>query len=677
MLRLSPITIYILLAIIVGLFYGNTLRNSFVHDDVWQVEQNPRIRSFGSIGEVFTGCIAQDILGGCEDRGFYWRPTQSFFYLLTYQVSAAPWAFHLANLIFFWVAGVLVYELARLLGVLSAVSLPLLARLAFGGPPVLARSFVDRKIVKSAVVVKKKSSLRTVGNPSTAATPYGQLSVVNWLPLLAAVIFLTHPINSEAVNWVSATPELLLTVFGLATIIFFIKYLKSKKIWHLVTSLILFFIALLTKETAVFLAFVIPVCQLTLADFKFSRKDFSNYLKLFGAFLIPIVIYLTLRTVVLGRVIYKYEGYYSLSLASQILTALALLPRYLVKLVNPLPLSFQEPIEPIRTFSGGVLPGLVVIVMAVGLMVWVYRSRLKLMFFGLFLIFVGILPPLLFVNKLGEFIFSERYLLISTVGFSLIVSQSAALILTKGKSQRQIPSNGTTTLDVAWLGRLTPRIKTNIKIVSAILVFYLVWSWWLVFNRNGDWQDNLASYQAMIRVDPTDKRAHLKLGQIYQTSAETKLAKEEYKKALLLDPNYREAKESLSRVAKSYENKLISFDYPGDWQLFEESVNRIELFDTEKKNKLLVTVENLVFELRASYLEKQKETFGTLENQGPARIPGIEEAYVKIWKDAKGEIIFQFFLFEYNKAVKLEAYPQNPGNMSVLESIIGSFVILR
>src|SRR3989338_8432758 len=93
------------------------------------------LKSFGSIGEVFTGCIAQDILGGCEDRGFYWRPTQSFFYLLTYQVSAAPWAFHLANLIFFWVAGVLVYELARLLGVLSAVSLPLLARLAFCASP--------------------------------------------------------------------------------------------------------------------------------------------------------------------------------------------------------------------------------------------------------------------------------------------------------------------------------------------------------------------------------------------------------------------------------------------------------------------------------------------------------------------------------------------------------------
>ena len=100
-----------------------------------------------------------------------------------------------------------------------------------------------------------------------------------------------------------------------------------------------------------------------------------------------------------------------------------------------------------------------------------------------------------------------------------------------------------------------------------------------------------------------------------KTSAETKLAKEEYKKALLLDPNYREAKESLSRVAKSYENKLISFDYPGDWQLFEESVNRIELFDTEKKNKLLVTVENLVFELRASYLEKQKET-GVIDFSG-------------------------------------------------------------
>ena len=53
---------YIILGAIVFLFYGNTLGNGFVHDDVWQVAQNSAVRNF-AIGKLVSGCVAEEIVG--------------------------------------------------------------------------------------------------------------------------------------------------------------------------------------------------------------------------------------------------------------------------------------------------------------------------------------------------------------------------------------------------------------------------------------------------------------------------------------------------------------------------------------------------------------------------------------------------------------------------------------
>jgi tetratricopeptide (TPR) repeat protein len=72
-----------------------------------------------------------------------------------------------------------------------------------------------------------------------------------WLPLSAALVFALHPINTEAVNWISGRSDLLTGVFLLASVRLL---LNSKSHWLFsLCSAFFFILACLCKETAVFL----------------------------------------------------------------------------------------------------------------------------------------------------------------------------------------------------------------------------------------------------------------------------------------------------------------------------------------------------------------------------------------------------------------------------------------
>lgn len=436
-------------AIIIFLFYGSSLNNGFVHDDWWQVAYEKNITSLRFVPDIFSGCIAKETLRGCYNIGFYYRPLQQLFYFLTYHLSSSVFAFHLVNLILFFIVSLLVYQLLLLL---------------------------------------QNSRL--------------------WA-FWGCLIFLIHPLNSEAVNWVSASVELLLAIFILATINTFIKYIQSNKKVYLYLSLVTFSLALLAKETAVFLILVVVIYQLV-----FNCKPFY---RLF-VYLIPLAVYLFLRIAVLGRIVYQYEGYYGLSVLSQILTALSLYPKYLLKLIYPLPLQFQSLILPTYAVNLDVWMPVAVILLTFTGLFWLFKKQEKMALFGLIIIILGILPPLLFVNKLGQFIFAERYLLFSTIGLVLV------------------------------LVRLGQKIAVRDGLLALMVVITAI-SWWVVTERNKDWKDDVSSYLSMIRVDPKHKVAYFRLGQTYFGQNKVELAKEQLEKALQIDPNYLEAKQELAKIS--------------------------------------------------------------------------------------------------------------------------------
>lgn len=70
-------------------------------------------------------------------------------------------------------------------------------------------------------------------------------------------------------------------------------------------------------------------------------------------------------------------------------------------------------------------------------------------------------------------------------------------------------------------------------------------------------------------------------------------------------------------------------------------------------------------------MAKAKETYGTLQNQGPAKLPNWDEAKVKVWQDGKTPKL-QFFLVKGSKYLKVLVTPSNSKLMKQFDEVIGS-----
>lgn len=75
------------------------------------------------------------------------------------------------------------------------------------------------------------------------------------ISFLLATVFVVHPVLTQAVSWVAGRNDSLLTVFVLLSLINFLSYFERAKISSLMLSILFFFLALFTKESAIFLPF--------------------------------------------------------------------------------------------------------------------------------------------------------------------------------------------------------------------------------------------------------------------------------------------------------------------------------------------------------------------------------------------------------------------------------------
>lgn len=72
------------------------------------------------------------------------------------------------------------------------------------------------------------------------------------LPFFAALLFAVHPINTEAVNWISGRTDVLAGFFVLFSVLFLLKALDSESALWAGVSAIAYYTACLSKEVAVF-----------------------------------------------------------------------------------------------------------------------------------------------------------------------------------------------------------------------------------------------------------------------------------------------------------------------------------------------------------------------------------------------------------------------------------------
>ncbi len=200
---------------------------------------------------------------------------------------------------------------------------------------------------------------------------------------LFSLIFSLHPVLTAAISWIPARGDILIGLLGTLMFLNFIKYIEQHRWYNLVLHILLFAIALFTKETAMLFPIVFLGYYFLLAKQKFNFKKLSPF---FAAWVCGIIVFLIFRS----KVVIVSPPDFILGV-QPFIQNLPTIPITLAKFVLPLNLSTLPLFEPLFTLIGcGML--ILSIVFAFNS----FKKKQLLPIFGLIWFLLFTIPPMFF-----------------------------------------------------------------------------------------------------------------------------------------------------------------------------------------------------------------------------------------------------------------------------------------
>jgi hypothetical protein len=329
------------LALLVLVTFLPTLRFGLVYDDFDQLVQNPRITAWSYVPGYFTSHLWSQM---ANEAPHYYRPVFLLWFRLVDAVLGAPGS---------------LWHLSSVLAHLGAVLCVFLL-------------------------------VRHVANDFTGA-------------LLAAAVFAIHPVNTEAVAWVSSSGDLLLTAFLVSSVYLY----ATRKGPISVASILLALLAMFVKEAGIVAPALIFVFEWTQSRIKNAAVNTAPYA-------IAALLYLALRTNALGSTVIVADPH--MSFGAMLLTWPRILAFYLAHLVWPshLSLCYNVPAE------HAIWPLLLMIVVATAMAWLAYRTHSV---FGTAWFVITLLPSLAIRYIDSHDYVHDRYLYLPSVGLAIIAAQ--------------------------------------------------------------------------------------------------------------------------------------------------------------------------------------------------------------------------------------------------------------
>lgn len=273
----------ILLAVIAGLVYINTLQNGYVLDDVMVIKENTMVRKgFAGIPELLSTPHLKGHISLSTDT---YRPLSLVMFAAEFQLFGEnPAAGHFFSILLF-AAGVVALFLF------------------------LSRLFNGERIVVAFV---------------------------------AALLFAVHPIHVEVVANIKSRDELLCFFFAFVSLNLFVNYMRQGKPLQLAAGLFCLFLAFISKETAITFLGIIP-----LVFFFYNNDSKTRAAIITGGAVLIAGIFLGMREAILNEYhanapyVVKFLDNFlagAPNAASKMATAFLLLGEYLKLMFLPYPL---------------------------------------------------------------------------------------------------------------------------------------------------------------------------------------------------------------------------------------------------------------------------------------------------------------------------------------------------
>ena len=238
-----------------------------------------------------------------------------------------------------------------------------------------------------------------------------KLTFRNLTALFVALIFAVHPLLGSAVSWVPSMGDLLIGLFGILLFHAFINYIHNFSKLYLVLCILLFLLALFSKETAVLL----PI--LMLLYYKFGSKEIfqpKRLLPLLLSWVITFVFYYILRS----KVVTGTPPDYILGI-KPFINNLPSIPIAIAKFIIPAKLSTMPLFDPIYTTLGTLF-----LIPAVIMMIRFINQKKWLPTFGFIWFILLVLPPLFFKLYFSKYLleYYEHRMYLPIIGLMILVA---------------------------------------------------------------------------------------------------------------------------------------------------------------------------------------------------------------------------------------------------------------
>jgi protein O-mannosyl-transferase len=332
------------------------------------------------------------------------------------------------------------------------------------------------------------------------------------LAFIAALLFAVHPVNAEAVSWISARKELLSAAFGLA---FLLSYANKRPQWQTVA---LFVLALLSKVNVILLPLLLPLIDGWRGEAltKESLKSHWPYAALMLLFAV----------IAVGG---KSGTLASLSPMGIVLLAGQSLVFALQKLFMPVGLSaiYPAPANAVQLMPGAMWFSLAAVLMA-GLFMLFRRDRAVL--FGISLFLLSLAPSFLAYQKSNDVTLgADRYMYLPSIGICMALVVLAYRVAKRESAERIVLSLGI--------------------IVACILGT-------LAHTQAKTWRNTDALFSNVLSVYPDSHVAKSNLGFARMNEGKTDEAITLFADAIKLKPTYADAHVNLA-AAYGRQGKLV------------------------------------------------------------------------------------------------------------------------
>jgi hypothetical protein len=412
----------LVLAVFSLLLFSNSLFNGYCIDDELSTYLNPAVqKGLGGLYEIFTTNYAYNQYGGFE-----YRPIVKATYALEYAI----WGENLF--------------LSHLINVLL-----------FAGGVVLAFSTIAKLFGKK----------------------------YNPIVFLGLLLFIAHPLHTEVVNNLKSRDELLSFLFFFFSLNLFLWFAYSKRLIVFVAALAVFFLAMLSKLSALPFIILIP---LALYYYNSGRVNYKMLAWVFAALTILFIVYFVGLNLFLDDLSrdprYIENPIFYTPLGTHLGTAMHTLWWYLKLLVYPYPLRFYYGFDQIQLMGLSNPIALFSIVVHAGILAYAIinvKRKTFLAFWALFYL-ITIFPfSNLAISVPG--IIAERFAFLASLSFCMVVGY--------------VVFKGTERLPVFKGKQLLGANVLAVVVTCLLIVPYAIYT----FKRNYDWKDRLTLFKADIK----------------------------------------------------------------------------------------------------------------------------------------------------------------------------------